>query len=191
MIKTLSRKRIWTKWIGMALAACLAIFVWEAVSDEPAPADRPHRIPVAVIDIAKMFKDHRRFGERMTGIKSDIEDFERYVRARQGEIAGIKADQPEKAAALEKELTEEIALKRKLFLDLEADVYYEVYEEIAAHAGEVCRQRDVGLLVRTNNDKMLKGDRASVLQGVNRAVVHCRVPDLTDDVLSIANAARP
>ncbi len=186
-----SPNRAWPTWIGMALGACLAVFVWEALSDEPQPTDGSHRVPVAVIDIAKVFKDHRRFGERMAGLKSDIEDFERYTRARQGQIAGIKADQPDKAAALEKELADEIALKRKLFLDLEADVYYEVYEEIAAHAEQVCRERDVGLLLRTNNDKMLKGDRASVLQGVNRAVVHCRVPDLTDDVLSIANAMRP
>ena len=186
-----SRRPIWPKWIAVALGACLAVFVWEALSDEPEPADRPHRIPVAVIDIARMFKEHRRFGERMAGLKSDVEDFERYTRARQGEIAGLKGDQPEKSAALEKELADEITLKRKLFLDLEADVYYEVYEEIAAHAQQVCRQRDVGLLLRTNSDKMLKGDRASVLQGVNRAVVHCRVPDLTDDLLRIANAARP
>ena len=186
-----SPERSWTKWTGMALVACLAVFVWEALSDEPEPADRPHRVPVAVIDIAKVFKDHRRFGEQMAGIKGEIEDFEQYVRARQSEIAGLKSDQPEKAAALEKDLSSEIALKRKLFLDQEADVYFEVYSQIETHAGQVCRERDVGLLLRYNSDPMLKGDRASVLQGVNRAVVHCRVPDLTDDVLDIANAARP
>lgn len=183
-------ERGWTKWIGMALAACLAVLVWEALSDEPASAERPHRIPVAVIDIAKVFKDHRRFAERMTGIKSNIEDFERYVRARTTEIAGIKNDQPEKSAAMAMDLSNEIELKRKLFLDLEADIYFEVYSEVAAHAEQVCRERDVGLLLRYNTDKMLKGNRDSVFQGANRGVVCCRVPDLTDEVIGIANSAR-
>lgn len=190
MDRVLSQGRMWSQWIAVALIACLAVFVWEALSDEPTPPDQPHRVPVAVIEIARVFKDHRRFNERMAGIKAAIEVFERDVQSRKEEIAAIKIDQAEKAARLEAELTDEIALKRKEFLTQEAHLYFETYTEIEACAAKVCDERDIGLLLRYSGDEINKDDRASVLQGVNRAVVHRRVPDLTSDVLGIANSAR-
>ena len=189
MKRALSRRR-WSTWIAAALGACLAVFVWEALSDETPPADEPHRVPVAVIDIAKVFKDHRRCNERMAAIKGEIEIFEGDVRTRRELIAGTKITDSDKAAELENELQAEVELKRKDFLEQEAVVYFEIYSEIESSVARLCRERDIGLVLRYHADVMKKDDRASVLQGVNRAVVHRRVPDLTGDVLDIANSAR-
>lgn len=192
-----ANRRSWTQWTLMALAACLAIFVWEALSDEPPAADRPHKVPIAVVDIARVYKEHREFNAQMLEVKGQIEDFEKEVRKKQAEIQALTPADPgsaqtsgtdaEQASKLSAALQAEVAAKRAEFLNIEARIYFEIYQAIERQTTQICRERDIGIVVRMNGDKMNPADRASVLQGVNRAVVYVNVPDLTDDLLKAFN----
>ena len=192
--------RTWTQWIVMALSACLAVFVWEAVSDEPPPADRPHKVPVAIVDIAKVFKEHKEFNAQMLEIKAQIEDFEKEVRTKQAEIKALvpseggsavpSGSDADKAGKLSAALQAEVAAKRATFLGEEAKIYFEIYKAIEKETGQICRDRDIGLVLRYNGDAMNPADRASVLQGVNRSVIYKDVPDLTDDLLAVFNTPK-
>lgn len=196
MDRSLARTQ-WKQWVLMAAGCCLAVFVWEAVSDEPA-SPAPPRLPVGLVDVAKVFKDDLTFNGKMQNIKGRIEEFERYVRDRQAEIAklvpagssdgsGEASEAAKRAAALDAAIKAEIGVKRQAFLAEEAVVYHERYQAIERAVKQVCAEREIDLVLRYNSDKMDPTDRASVLQGVNRAVIHSRVPDLTSDVLKVLN----
>ena len=51
----------------------------------------------------------------------------------------------------------------------------------------ICREREIGVVIRYTSDPMDTKDRSSVLQAVNRPVVYSAVPDLTADVIAALN----
>lgn len=157
---------------------------------------------VAVIDVAFIYKNHNRFNATMLDIKNDIEQFEAYVRKKQGEFktlgealgtynAGSQEyrQKEEELARLQSDLQVEVGLKRKEFLQQEARVYFRVYKEIEGEVTTFAQRNGIQLVLRFNKtDDMKEDDRASVLQGVNRAVVFQQSRDITDIVLAKLNA---
>jgi len=51
----------------------------------------------------------------------------------------------------------------------------------------ICRERDIGLVIRATTEQIDPKDRGSVLQAVNRPVVYSAAPDLTADVIAALN----
>jgi Skp family chaperone for outer membrane proteins len=164
-----------------------------------APA-APAGTNVAVIDIALIFKHHDRFNAEMADIKKDIDAFEAYVRdeskklkARADELPQYNAGSPEyrakegELARMDSELKVQIALKRKEFLEQEARVYYRKYKEIEQSVAIFAQRYRIGLVLRYNSDDMKEDDRASVLQGVNKAVVWHGNLDITPQIITDLN----
>lgn len=157
---------------------------------------------VVVIDVAFIYKNHNRFNATMLDIKNDIEQFEAYVRKKQGEFKVLGEtlgtysassqeykQKEEELARLQSDLQVEVGLKRKEFLQQEARVYFRVYKEIEAEVTNFASRNGIHLVLRFNKvDDMKEDDRASVLQGVNRAVVYTRDRDITEYVLGRLNA---
>jgi hypothetical protein len=190
----------WSAVIITALSTALGLSSWQALSNE-GPSDKPHRVPLAVVDVARIFKNCRDFNAEMSRIKAEIEVFERDVISRQAEISKLvptdagsappSAADTAKAAELREKLTADVAARKKAFLAEEALVYFKYYSQVEKVAAEMAKARDIGLVLRYNSDAMDPTDRASVLQGVNRAVVYTAVPDLTGDLLAALNASKP
>jgi len=182
------------------MTAALAALSWKVYSDEPPAADKPHRVPVAVLDIARVFKQGRDFNAEMSRIKTEIEVFEREVDVRKAEILKLvpmdagsappSGADTAKATELRNKLEADIAAKRKGFLAEEALVYFKFYSQIEKTVADLAKARDIGTVVRVNGDAMDPTDRASVLQGVNRAVIYNAAPDLTADLLRVLNAPK-
>jgi len=193
----------WPPSVAVLMTAALAALTWKVYSDEPPAADKPHRVPVAVLDVAKVFKQARDFNGEMSRIKTEIEVFEREVNDRQAEILKLVPKEAKegsaptsgadvaKATELRNKLEADIAAKKKGFLAEEALVYFKFYGQIEKAVAEMAKARDIGTVVRVNFDAMDPTDRASVLQGVNRAVVYNAAPDLTADLLAVLNAPKP
>jgi Skp family chaperone for outer membrane proteins len=155
---------------------------------------------VAVIDIALVFKHHDRFNGQMADIKRDIEQFEAYVRDQQKllktkaeELQNYNASSPEyrtretELARADADLKVKIGLERKTFLEREARVYYHIYKEIESSVATFSQRARIGLVLRFNSDDMKEDDRASVLQGVNRAVVYHQGLDITRWIIEDLN----
>jgi Skp family chaperone for outer membrane proteins len=193
-----------------ALAACLvsATCAATALGQGAPPAARPAAAPtaapagtnVAVIDIALIFKHHDRFNAAMGDIKKDIEQFEAFVRdeqkklkARVDELQGFNPGTTDfqkreaDVARLDSELKVTIGQKRREFLEQEARVYYRVYKEVEQSVGVFAQRYRIGLVLRYNSDDMKEDDRASVLQGVNRAVVWHGNLDITPQIITDLN----
>ena len=75
----------------------------------------------------------------------------------------------------------------RLEQNLEALAYAETYRAIENAVQRICRERDIGVVIRATSDSMDSKDRSSVLQAVNRPVVYTAVPDLTADVIAALN----
>ena len=165
-----------------------------------AAAPAPTGTNVAVIDVAQIFKKHNRFNAAMQDIKKDIEDFDTFVRGEQTkmktlaeQLQSFKAgsleykSKEEEIARMTSEMQVKIGLKRKEFLEQEARVYYHVYKEIEQSVQNLAIRNRIGLVMRYNGDEMKEDDRASVLQGVNRAVVFQHNIDITPLILEDLN----
>lgn len=167
-----------------------------------APAPAPAGTSVVVIDVAFVFKNHVRFNSRMNDIKKEIEAFEAQIRTEQQGLQakgeGLKtfaSSSPEykrleeEVARLGTEMQVNVGRKRKEFLEKEARVYFDIYKEIEQTVAVFCQQYRIGLVLRFNGDDMKPDDRASVLQGVNRAVVYQQNLDITQLILQKLNGS--
>ncbi|MDX1947904.1 MAG: OmpH family outer membrane protein [Pirellulaceae bacterium] len=185
-----------------ALAACLVSLSTAAFGQAPAAAPPPTNI--VVIDVAHIFKNHNRFNGMMADIKKDIEQFDAFVRAEQ-QKGLAKRDQlmtykpgsleykqlEEELARMQSDMQVQVSLKRKEFLEQEARVYFRVYREIEQTVAVFAQRNRISLVLRFNGDEMKEDDRASVLQGVNRAVVYQQGLDITDHILKQCNINTP
>jgi Skp family chaperone for outer membrane proteins len=198
-MRTLTTGR-WTP-VLLAVVICLvAPLSWRAFSDEPAAADKPHRVPLAVLDVAKVFQEGKQFNAQMGEIKRQIEAFETEIRGRQADMlklaqnSGSSPSSDSNSAQLDeqsKKLQADVAAKKAEFLQAEARVYFEQYQRIGKVVAQLAQTRGIGTVLRTNGDKMDGNDRNSVLQGVNRAIVYNVAPDLTAEVIATLNADQP
>jgi len=198
-----NRSSAW-RWraISLASAVFLGAWGWNVLSQERSTADSPHRIPVALVDVAKVFKEAREFNQQMQKLKGEIEAVEQEVRARtkQMEASGAKetsatpaANSVAQAQAQAAKMLADAALlvKRQEFLQKEAAIYAESYGLVEKIVARIGKARDVGVVLRYSNDPINVGDRNSVLQGVNRPIVYSAVPDLTDEVIAALNEPKP
>ncbi|MDX1947758.1 MAG: OmpH family outer membrane protein [Pirellulaceae bacterium] len=192
--------RSWTKFVFLTAVACGALVALDAISDDQPANERTPRVPVAVIDVARVFKEDREFQRKLDKVKAEIAEFEGKVSTLHAKIkemqpknegsdlpSGEQAERQLKAAQLQAALTAEITVRKQAFLLDESHIYYDRYQALEAAVEKVARERDVALVMRHNSEPMNPGDRSSVLQGVNRAIIYSRVPDLTVEVIKALN----
>ncbi|MCU0877396.1 MAG: OmpH family outer membrane protein [Pirellulaceae bacterium] len=167
---------------------------------QPASYTPPSGTNVAVIDIAFVFKNHDRFNAAMADIKKDIDQFEAYVKGEQQKLKA-KAEELQQftpgsnefrtkeadLARVNSELQILIGQKRREFLEQEARVYFRIYQEIEQSVTTFAQRAKIGLVLRFSRDEMKESDRASVLQGVNRAVVYHQGLEITIPILEDLN----
>ena len=193
------------------VAGFLSILAWAAplVAQGPTVPRQPTAGPpasvappapvgtsVVVIDVAFIFKNHIRFNARMQELKKEIEGFEGQVKAettalqqRAEQLKSYAANSPEyrklegELAQAQADIQVKMGHKKREFLEREARVYYDVYKEIESTVQVFCQQYRIGLVLRFNGEDMKADDRASVLNGVNKAVVFQQNLDITEHIL--------
>jgi len=97
----------------------------------------------------------------------------------------------EELARMQSEMQVQVTIKRKEFLEQEARVYFRIYKEIEQVVAYIANSYRFEIVLRFSADEMKEDDRASVLQGVNRAVVFQRGRDITNLVLTELNRMYP
>jgi Skp family chaperone for outer membrane proteins len=153
---------------------------------------------MAVIDIAKVFKEHVKFKQKMDNIKKEIEAFQADVRQQRERLTerskkGMEMYKP--GSPEYRQLEEELAktasqiqvnakLKQKEILDREAKVYYETYQDVVTLVARIARHNGIELVLRFDSEQIDPADRGQVLKAVNRNVIfqHPHL-DLTNIVL--------
>ena len=149
---------------------------------------------VAILDVAKVFKENASFDAKVKAIKAEADKLKLQITAEQDRIkaevmklrgmeAGPKRNQME--ADLEQQHTRLRTLTRQNeseLLNREARVYFDTYQEMQAVVESMAKQYGLSLVLRFDSESIDPNNRNEVIKGVNRAVVFHRQLDLTSEV---------
>jgi len=163
----------------------------------PAPA-----VPtVALLDVSRIFKSHARFKAMMEDMKADVQRAESQIKMERGSIQKLaerlkeyRKGTPE-YKSIEEDLTKRqanlrvrVELQRKEFLEQEAKIYHNVYQEILQEVDYYCASRGIAMVLRFNSEAVDAGRPEDVLRYINKPVVwHNRALDITQIVLENLN----
>lgn len=156
---------------------------------------------IAVLDVNAVFENNIRFKQAMDDIKSDIKAYEAEVVEMRGQLQKKREqasnynsdsqqfrDLEKQVAKMTADLTIDMQLKKKEFMEREAKIYYQAYTELEGFVAEYSTRRRIGLVIRFHGDQINVKNRASVLAGVNRPVVFYEPAlDITQPLLEMVN----
>lgn len=148
---------------------------------------------VAILDVAKVFKDNQTFKAKMDAIKQEADRLKESITAEQEQIKtraqqlnGLERGTPNRnqlEADLEVQQTSLRTRARQAeteLLNREALIYYETYQQMQAVVGQMANEYGLALVLRFDSEPIDPNDRTEVIKGVNRAVVFHRKLDLTE-----------
>ena len=160
-----------------------------ALSASVASAQQTGR--VAILDVARVFKENASFDAKVKAIKTEADQLKVQITAEQDRIkaevlklrgmeAGPKRNQME--ADLEQQHTHLRTTTRQAeseLLNREARVYFDTYREMQAVVEAIAQANGLSLVLRFDSESVDPNNRNEVIKGVNRAVVFHRELDLT------------
>ena len=155
---------------------------------------------VAVLDVAKVFKENQGFDAKMKAIKSEADTLKAQIQQQQEaikseaqQLSNYEPGSPDRnqlEATLEQKQTALRTKARQAEADLlnrEAKIYYDTYQEMQNVVAGLASQHGISLVLRFDSAAIDATNRAEVIKGVNRAVVFHRRLDLTNMVISQMN----
>ena len=173
--------------IKTAIFAVVAVVVFSAsVASAQETAGR-----VAILDVAKVFKENKRFDELVKAIKAQADQLKLQITAEQDAIKADVMKLREKPAGPERNQKEAELEQRHTalrtttrqneaeLLNREARVYYDTYREMQAVVEGMAKEYGLSLVLRFDSESIDPNNRNEVIKGVNRAVVFHRQLDLT------------
>jgi len=161
--------------------------------------------PIALVDVSYIFKEHLRFKSKMTDMAEDVKRAETNVKTRRDEVIrlaeqlrDLRAGTPDykaleaEVAKRQADLSVAVQLQKKDFLQREAKIYYETYEEVLSAVDYFAKKNSIAMVLRFNGDPANMDDPQSVLQHINKPVVwYAQDRDITNLVLTDLNRPGP
>ena len=185
----------------------LAVFaiVAAVVTGRPVLAQAPAApaAHTAVIDVGYIFKNHARFKAAMDKMKDEVMAAENSLKAERDRINGLmeqlkgfNVGTPEfkkleaEVAKAQGDFNVTAQLQKKDFMDREAKVYLQVYNEIEQAVSQFARQHGIAVVHRFDGDPVDSSDRNRILGNITKPIVfYDPQVDITPDVLKILNGA--
>ena len=179
-----------------------------ALAITPAQAAPPADSPLAeqrvvVVDVARVFKNHRRFNQDLELLRQDAQTYQAMLRTSQEQLQQrvdlARAQDPNSAEfrQAESDLTQELAAmqvnqrqKGRELAEKEAKLYFDVYMEVSRAIAAYADNNAVNLVLRYNSDPIDPADPKSILEGVNREVMFQQNRDITDQIIATVNAGQ-
>jgi len=187
-------------WIAPLVAVCFCnVQAWGQANNA-----RPVGTSVAVIDLAEVFKGHKRLNAQLEEVKKDIQAYEAYINQERAKINGLAAELKtldptnpdysvkEKAlASMQADLQIKNRQKSREFLEREAKIRYNAYEEIRQHVAKFCQTYNIQLVIRFNNKPIDAANPQDVQIGLSRLVVYQNSLDITGYIIKSLDTAAP
>jgi Skp family chaperone for outer membrane proteins len=179
-----------------------------ARADDAAPGDQPAEnftwgSPVAVIDVASVFKNYESFQQGVKELKEKVAQKEQAYLAEAQEIKDLaeQLNGLDKLSEEYRELAEQVAArqsslkvlvdrtKKELMTD-EAKLYLKTHSEIQDALETYAKAHGIRLVLRHSDDPMDPDNPPSVMRGVNRNIVFQDGIDITEAILRFLNEKR-
>ena len=164
--------------------------LWMGLAASPTVAQQPPvrtqgASTVALLDVNYIFKKHARFKSQMEEMRGDVERSQaEWKRQAEGmnklaeRLNEFRPGTPD-YKAMEEEIVNQrtklqatMTIAKKEFLQREAKVYYNVYQEIMQEVKYYCEANGVTLVMTFNGDKINPENPEDVLRGINQKVVY-------------------
>ena len=193
---------------ALAVAAAFGQIAHAQAPGQPAPAVAPSRAAapaahVAVIDVGYIFKNHTRFKQAMDKMKDEVMQAENALKAERDRINGqmetlksFNVGTPEykkleaEVAKAQGDFSVNAQLQKKDFMDREAKVYLQVYNEIERGVSQFARDNGIAVVHRFDGDPVDTADRNRILGSITKPIVYYDPQiDITPDVLRMLNGA--
>lgn len=194
------------------LALALGIGFWsfgtsQAWSQAPAATARAVT-SVAVIDMNHIFNNHVRFQQLKENMRREVESAEQELTAARASIEKMaeRLQQYNKTSPEYAQLEQDIARQqadlnikaashRKRFVEMEAQIYYNVYREVIDHVRFYCEQNGIAVVLKINSPPTDPNDPQEIMRDMSKDVIyHHPGLDITQVILNGVNstaAARP
>lgn len=193
---------------ALAVAGALGATAVHAQA-QPAPAAAPAARATApashsaVIDVGYIFKNHARFKQAMDKMKDEVMQAENALKAERDRInslmetlKGFNVGTPEykkleaEVAKAQGDFSVNAQLQKKDFMDREAKVYLQVYNEIERAVSQFARDNGIAVVHRFDGDPVDSADRNRILGSITKPIVYYDPQiDITPDVLRMLNGA--
>lgn len=189
------------------MAACLVLVASVAASvtaQQPAGQAayaRPAQ-GIALLDLSRVLKEHPRFQQEMTALKSQVQQAETNMKQKRDELRSqaelLKSYQTgsldykrleEQITNQSAQLQADVTLSRKDFLEKEAKAYHAAYQEVQQIVNWLAGQYGYVAVLRYNGEAVDVNDPESILRDINKPVIwHNQGVDITQLVLQQLNA---
>ncbi|NUQ66286.1 MAG: OmpH family outer membrane protein [Pirellulales bacterium] len=145
---------------------------------------RPAGNGIALLDVSAIFKAHTRFKSMMKDMEADVKRAEEQmkqerdtIRALSERLKEFRAGSPEykqleeQVAQRQSNLSVQVALQRKEFLQRESNVYHMIYQEIEQEVAYFAQQNGIAVVLRFSGEQGDPGKPDEVLRDINKQVV--------------------
>ncbi len=183
--------------VAIALAICLANTQARAQT-----AQRPSGTSVAVIDLSEVFQEHPRLKVQLEEMKKQIDAYEAVMRQEKtkmdtlGEqLKTLKPGTPDytakekEYASLQANLQVQVRQKSREFLEQEAQIRYQAYQEIQQSVAAFCQKYGIQLVIRFSRQEIDPTKPQDVQMGLNRPIIYQNSLDITSHVIQSLGAA--
>ena len=158
---------------------------------------------VAVLDVAKVFKENEAFKSSIDQIQAEAAQLKAKVEAEQQQIREKAQQISEQYAAnseprrnaeadLEQQQTTLRTFARQseqALLTREAKAYFDTYTRLRSVVAQLAESNKISLVLRFDSSDIDPTNRGDVIKGVNRGVVYQNHLDLTDHVIEAMTTA--
>ena len=181
--------------VAVALAICLSTL------QARAQAQRPSGTSVAVIDLGEVFKEHPRLKAQLEDMKKQIDAYEAFVRQEKTKIETLAeqlktlkpgtpdyTDKEKEYASLQADLQVQVRQKSREFLEQEAQIRYQAYQEIQQHVTVFCQKYGIQLVIRFSRQEIDPTKPQEVQMGLNRPIVYQNSLDITTHIIKSLSA---
>jgi Skp family chaperone for outer membrane proteins len=196
---------------GIVCAALVALVQVSTFGQAPVQAPSGPAVHVAVVDVGYIFKNHAGFKAAMDKMKDEVMAAENSLKSERDRINGLmeqlkgfNVGTPEykkleaEVAKAQGDFNVNAQLQKKDFMDREAKVYMQVYDQVEKAVAQFARDHRIAVVHRFDGDPVDGSDRNQILRGITKPIVYYEPGiDITVDILKmlngtpVAGAARP
>jgi Skp family chaperone for outer membrane proteins len=151
---------------------------------------------VAVLDVAKVFKENQEFSNQMEVIRQEADRMRNQLQAAQedfrrqaAEVSQFPIGTPERKQAEAAFAQRQAAFQTQARQDendllvKEAKAYYTTYQKMQNVVSQIAQQNNISLVLRFDSTDINASNPNEVVAGVNRAIVYHYKLDLTSMVI--------
>ncbi len=185
--------------VAVALAICFANTQARAQN-----AQRPSGTSVAVIDLGEVFQQHPRLKAQIEDIKQKMDAYEAVVRQEKTKIEALAeqlktlrpgtpdyAEKEKQFASMQANLQVQVRQKSREFLEQEAQMRYQAYQEIQQHVGTFCQTYGIQLVIRFSRQEIDPTKPQDVQLGLSRPIVYQNQLDITNHIIQSLENPNP